>query len=43
MICFQEYFKKRVEELLENCTEQVFFVFRGFGIKQIKSLCTKRE
>lgn len=38
MISFQEYFENRVEELINNTSEQTFFVFRGFGIKQIKFL-----
>ena len=36
MISFQEYFEKRVEELIGNSGNQTFFVFRGFEIEQIK-------
>lgn len=38
MISFQEYFEKRVEELIGNSGNQTFFVFRGFEIEQIKYL-----
>lgn len=38
MILFQDYFEKRVEELLACKTKQTFYVFRGFGIEQIQYL-----
>lgn len=38
MISFQKYFENRVEELLNDSKFQTFFVFRGFGSKQIKYL-----
>lgn len=34
MILFQKFFEKRVAELLKENNEQVFFVFRGFGVEQ---------
>lgn len=38
MISFQKYFENRVEELINDSKDQTFFVFRGFGVKQIKYL-----
>lgn len=38
MITFQKYFENKVENLLKTCTQQTFFVFRGFGIEQINYL-----
>lgn len=38
MISFQKYFENKVNELILNSDEQIFFVFRGFGIEQIKYL-----
>lgn len=38
MISFQTYFENRVKELLLNSKTQTFFVFRGFGIKQLRYL-----
>ena len=43
MISFQKYFKNRVEELLKNSNNQTFFVFRGFGIKQVQYLINHRN
>lgn len=38
MISFQKYFENKVDDLIQNSKEQTFFVFRGFGIEQIKYL-----
>lgn len=38
MISFQKYFEDRVEELIKNESVQTFFVFRGFGIEQVRYL-----
>lgn len=38
MITFQRYFENKVDELIQNSKEQTFFVFRGFGIEQMKYL-----
>lgn len=43
MISFQKYFKNHVEELLKNSNNQTFFVFRGFGIKQVQYLINHRN
>lgn len=42
-ITFQNYFENRVNELLENTQELTLFIFRGFGIKQIKYLVHHRN
>lgn len=38
MISFQKYFENRVNEILHSFGSQTFFVFRGFGMRQIKYL-----